>query len=96
MRKLTALLIFASQTLLISSDADRARAVRRIRESARVFEENRKDAEGMPDRVIEKAAGVIIVPRLKRAGFVVGAEFGKGVFVARTEDGWSAPCMIRI
>jgi len=96
MRKLTALLLFASQTLLISSDADRARAVRRIRESARVFEENRKDAEGMPDRVIEKAAGVIIVPRLKRAGFVVGAEFGKGVFVARTEGGWSAPCMIRI
>ena len=96
MKKLPTLLILASQTLLMSSDADRARVVRRIRESAHVFDVNRKDSEGMPDRVIEKAAGIVIVPRLKRAGFVVGAEFGKGVFVARTEDGWTAPCMIRI
>jgi len=96
MTRLTVLLIVASQTLLLSSDADRARAVKRIRESAQVFEENRKDSEGMPDRVIEKAAGIIIVPGLKRAGFVVEAEFGKGVFVARTRDGWTAPCMIRI
>ena len=26
----------------------------------------------------------------------MGAEFGKGVFVARTDGGWTAPCMIRI
>lgn len=96
MKKLTMFLIFASQALLMSSDADRARVVRRLRDSAQVFEENRKESNGMPDSMIEKASGVIIVPRLKRAGFVVGAEFGKGVFVARTEDGWSAPCMIRI
>jgi len=97
MTKVTILLIFASQTLLMSSDADRARVVKRIRDSAQVLEDNRKDSNDMPDRVIERAAGVIIVPRLKRAGFVAGAEFGKGVFVARTEDGgWTAPCMIRI
>jgi lipid-binding SYLF domain-containing protein len=96
MTRFTLLLIVASQTLLWSSEADRARVVKRIRESARVFEENRKDSKGMPDRVIEKAAGIIVVPRLKRAGFVVKAEFGKGVFVARTEHGWTAPCMIRI
>jgi len=96
MTRLAVILIVASQTLLLSSDADRARVVRRIRDSAQVFEENRKDSKGMPDRVIEKAAGIIIVPRLKRAGFVVGGEFGKGVFVARTAEGWTAPCMIRI
>ncbi len=99
--KLTMLLmftlwIFTSQTLLLSSDADRARVTRRIRDSAQVLEENRKDTKGMPDRMLENAAGIIIVPRLKRAGFVVGTEFGKGVFVARTENGWTAPCMIRI
>ena len=96
MKKLAILMIFASQALLLSSDADRAKVVTRIRESARVLEENRKDPKGISDRVIEKAAGIIIVPRLKRAGFVVAAQFGKGVFVARTDNGWTAPCMIRI
>lgn len=96
MKKLTVLLICASQALVLSSDADRAKVVRRIRDSAEVLEENRKESNGMPDRVIKKAFGVIIVPRLRRGGFVVEAEFGKGVFVARTEGGWSAPCMIRI
>jgi len=90
------LLIFASQMLLMSSDADRSRVVKRIRQSARVLEENRKDSNGMPDSMVEKAAGIIIVPGLKRAGFVVGAEFGKGVFAARTDNGWTAPCMIRV
>ena len=96
MTKLTVLLILASQAPLVGSDEDRARVVRRIRDSAEVFEENRKDSNGMPDRLIERAAGLIIVPGLKRAGFVVGAEFGKGVFVARTAEGWTAPCMVRI
>jgi len=96
MKKLTTLLILACQTLLLSSDADRAKVVRRIHDSAQVFEENRKDSNGMSDRMLEKAAGMIIVPRLKRAGLVVGGEFGKGVFVVRTEGGWTAPCMIRI
>ena len=96
MTKLTVLLICAVQALLMGSDADRARVVRCVRDSAQVFEENRKDSHGMPDRIIERASGIIIVPRLKRAGLVVGAEFGKGVFVARTADGWTAPCMIRI
>ena len=37
------------------------------------------------------------MPGLKRAGFVVGGEYGKGVFVARLPNGrWSAPSTIRI
>jgi lipid-binding SYLF domain-containing protein len=96
MTKLTVLLIFASQALLMGSDSDRARVVQRVRDAARVFEENRKAPNGMPERIIDQAVGIIIVPRLKRAGFVAGAEFGKGVFVARTAGGWTAPCMVRI
>ncbi len=36
-----------------------------------------------------------IVPSLKRAGFIVGAKYGKGVVVCRTARGWSAPATIR-
>ena len=62
MTKLNVLLSLASQAPLVGSDEDRARVVRRIRDSAEVFEENRKDSNGMPDRLIERAAGLIIFP----------------------------------
>src|SRR3954449_11240893 len=69
----------------------------RLREAATVFTEiqGAKD-KAIPDALLSKANGIIIVPGLKRAGFVVGGEYGKGVFVARTARGWSAPSTIRI
>ena len=70
----------------------------RIRESARVFTEiqGAKD-KAIPDALLSKANGIIIVPGLKRAGFVVGGQYGKGVFVARLPNGrWSAPSTVRI
>jgi len=46
---------------------------------------------------LERANGIIIVPGLKRAGFVFGAEYGKGVFLARLPNGhWSPPSTIRV
>jgi len=72
--------------------------VERIREAARVFTEiqSAKD-NAIPDLLLNKANGIIIVPGLKRAGFVVGGQYGKGVFVARLRNGrWSAPSTIRI
>jgi SH3 domain-containing YSC84-like protein 1 len=38
------------------------------------------------------------VPNLKRAGFIVGGKYGKGVLTCRTQGavGWSAPSTIRI
>jgi SH3 domain-containing YSC84-like protein 1 len=72
--------------------------VERIREAARVFTEiqGAKD-NAIPDTLLDKANGIIIVPGLKRAGFVVGGQYGKGVFVARLpQGGWSAPSTIRI
>jgi lipid-binding SYLF domain-containing protein len=70
----------------------------RIRAAAEVFTEiqGTKD-KGVPDALLNKANGIIIVPGLKRAGFVVGGEYGKGVFVVRLPNGrWSAPSTIRI
>src|SRR5258707_9331968 len=69
----------------------------RIKEAAAVFQEiqGAKD-RGIPDDLLEKAKGIIIVPALKRAGLVFGGEYGKGVFVVRTEKGWSGPSTIRI
>ena len=51
---------------------------------------------GIPEDLLAKAQCVGIVPSLKRAGFIVGAKYGKGEVVCRTNHGWSAPATIRI
>ena len=72
---------------------------KRVRESASVLSEilEAKD-KGIPEDLLEKAQCVGVVPNLKRAGFIVGAKYGKGVIVCRQQEGqgWSAPSMIRI
>ena len=72
---------------------------RRITESATVLSEimNAKD-KGIPEDLLEKAQCVGVVPNLKRAGFIVGGKYGKGVVVCRAPEGtgWSAPSTVRI
>ncbi len=74
-------------------------AQKRISESAEVLGEilTAKD-QGIPQDLLEKAQCVGIVPNLKRAGFIVGAKYGKGVVVCRENGGrgWSAPSTVRI
>ncbi len=72
-------------------------AQKRVAASAEVLSEilHAKD-RGIPEDLLRKAECVGIVPSLKRAGFIVGAKYGKGVVVCRTGTGWSAPDTIRI
>src|SRR5947209_7989079 len=90
---------FLALPLLAQSDKD-ANAAKELRESANVLDEimGAKD-NSIPTNLLAKARCVGIVPNLKRAGFIVGAKYGKGAIVCRTSTGsmgWSAPEMIRI
>jgi lipid-binding SYLF domain-containing protein len=68
-----------------------------IRESAAVLNEimGAKD-NGIPEDLLQKAQCVGVVPNLKRAGFIVGAKYGKGIVTCRASNGWSAPEFVRI
>jgi SH3 domain-containing YSC84-like protein 1 len=70
---------------------------RRIQESAGVLAEmmDAKDRT-LPRELLQKAQCVGIVPDLKRAGFIVGAKYGKGMITCRVSNGigWSAPSTI--
>lgn len=72
-------------------------AQKRVAASAEVLSEilHAKDRT-IPEDLIAKALCVGIVPSLKRAGFIVGAKYGKGEVVCRTAHGWSAPDTVRI
>jgi lipid-binding SYLF domain-containing protein len=70
---------------------------KRFRESATVLTEIMGAGDkGIPQDLLQKATCVAIVPDLKRAGFIVGGKYGKGVASCRTTGGWSALSTIRI
>lgn len=72
---------------------------KRMREAGAVLMElTSAPDKGIPHELLEKAQCVGVVPGLKRAGFLVGAEYGKGIVTCRTtgREGWSAPETIRI
>jgi SH3 domain-containing YSC84-like protein 1 len=70
---------------------------KRIRESAVVLDEIMNAGDhSIPRDLLAKAQCVGIIPNLKRAGFIVGAKYGKGVLTCRTGAGWSGPSEVRI
>ncbi len=52
--------------------------------------------KGVPEEILAKAKCVAVVPSLMKGGFILGAEYGKGVATCRTAKGWSAPAPIAI
>jgi len=91
------LTVFLAVPLMADNQVDEH--TKRIHESAAVLGEiMRADDKSIPQDLLEKAQCVGVVPNLKRAGFIVGGKYGKGVLTCRTPGavGWSAPSTIRI
>jgi len=88
----------AASALAFAGD-NKADAEKKITESAAIFTEiNSVPEKGIPQDILDKASCIGIVPNLKRAGFIVGGKYGKGVLVCRNHsaNGWSAPAIIRV
>ena len=54
--------------------------------------------QGIPQDLLNKARCVIVVPGMKKAGFIFGAKYGRGFAVCRRHggSGWSAPAGMRV
>ena len=53
--------------------------------------------EGVPRALLEKAQAIVVIPKLKKGGFVIGGKFGKGVAMIRKDDGsWSDPAFVKL
>ncbi len=71
---------------------------RRVEDAADVFKELVSVPEKeVPDYMMKKARAVAILPRVQKAAFVVGGQWGQGVLVLKNPGGgWSAPVFITI
>lgn len=72
----------------------------RIHESYQVLKQILGMPEGIPRSLLNKAECVVIYPSVKKAAFVVGASYGRGVITCRTGEEfngpWSAPAMFAL
>jgi lipid-binding SYLF domain-containing protein len=57
-----------------------------------------EDDKGIPQDLLSKAKCVVVVPNMKKAGFIFGAKYGRGFASCRRASGmgWSAPAAMRI
>jgi lipid-binding SYLF domain-containing protein len=78
----------------------REKADDRLRESRDVLKEALGVKSGIPKSLLEGAKCVIVVPAVKKAAFVFGAKYGRGVMTCRLGEDfkgtWSAPSMYAI
>jgi lipid-binding SYLF domain-containing protein len=52
---------------------------------------------GIPRGLLDKARCVVVIPGMKKAGFILGAKYGRGFAVCRHDgSGWSAPAAMRV
>jgi len=75
------------------------KAVDRLAAAADVLTDMmRASDKGIPQDLMNRASCVVIVPNLKKAGFIVGAKYGRGFAMCRRASGtgWTAPASMRV
>jgi SH3 domain-containing YSC84-like protein 1 len=92
---LAALVLTLSSGLLL---ADKA-TDERLANAAMAFDEIMAAPDkGIPGSVLNKAECVVIVPGMKKGGFIVGGSFGRGAVTCRgkNKSGWGPPAMVEL
>jgi lipid-binding SYLF domain-containing protein len=96
--RLTCMLICSTLIGVSSAQASMTRAeADRLREATEVLTSLRATPDhDIPQDVANRADCVMVIPGVKKAAFVFGGEYGKGVMSCRTATGWSAPAFMRL
>jgi lipid-binding SYLF domain-containing protein len=70
---------------------------KRLQEASAVLAELHATPDNdVPAELWNKAECVAVIPSLKKAAFIIGGEYGKGVLSCRKPHGWSAPSFIEL
>ncbi len=55
-----------------------------------------RDMTNIPADIWQRANCVVVIPSVKKAAFMFGGEYGKGVGSCRTANGWTAPAFFEL
>jgi lipid-binding SYLF domain-containing protein len=76
--------------------SDREDDVNRTQKATQVFQEIMNTPEGIPQKLLESAECIAIIPGDKKFAFIFGGNYGRGLATCRTGHGWSAPMFVAI
>lgn len=85
-------------TTAVSGQQTVSDEVDRVQDAALVLSELASAPDkAIPKAVLERAEAIAVFPGVKKAGFVVGGSWGRGVIAVRTGSGeWTAPAFLRL
>ena len=99
MRTLMAFIAVALTAMAADDKGKSQEPINRIHEARTVFQEimNTPD-KGIPEDLLDRAYCVAIVPGVKKAAFILGGKYGKGVLLCRDQNktGWAGPATVRM
>ena len=92
------ILLFTVALLSISvTTKGQDKQIEKIKSSTQVLEDFGKMKESIPSELLKVTQGIIIVPKLINAGFVLAGKRGKGIAMVKLENGtWSNPVFVTI
>ena len=96
---LTILAVGAAMIPMATAAEKESKVADRLDASADVLSDMmRASDKGIPQDLLNKAECVVIVPNMKKAGFIFGAKYGRGFAMCRRASGrgWTAPAAMRI
>ncbi len=93
---MVALLLLAFSTPADDKEKDEDR----IKDAGRVLTEILNMPDDIPQKLLDRADCVVVIPSVLKAGFIVGAQYGRGVMTCRTgpdfNGPWGAPTMMAL
>jgi lipid-binding SYLF domain-containing protein len=94
-----ATILFSLAAAPLARAADDNAEQDRLKAAGDVLKELMNGPNGIPLSVLNKSECVIILPSVKKAGFIVGAQYGRGAMSCRSGSNfageWSAPIMMQ-
>jgi lipid-binding SYLF domain-containing protein len=94
MKRIALLVSVFSVMWIGSASADQTS---RLRNATSVLNELRGAPDkGIPEELWNKADCVAVIPSVKKAAFIIGGEYGRGVISCRSGKSWSAPVFLEL
>ncbi|HAL81306.1 MAG TPA: hypothetical protein DCO83_02960 [Mucilaginibacter sp.] len=83
--------------IMASASQDESKETERIHKASNVLKDFGKMKESIPHDLMDDCQGIVIVPDLLNAGFVIGGKRGRGVAMVKLDDGtWSDPVFVTL
>ena len=89
--------LLLSAFLILASATSVEKGTEKIQKATKVLKEFARMKESIPSELVKEYEGIVIIPNMINAGFVVGGKRGQGLAMVKMADGkWSDPVFVTL